>query len=116
MYIPGTTVRTEGVMPMDSVHNYYERLVINEINEHYANIFDDADILADMACIALNRIPPRYIRYDIDMSFYMSTDEHILVEKTVKKAVRKAYKKIRKAEQEKRIADLMAEAEHNAQA
>lgn len=107
MYIPGT-VRTEGIMPMDSVHNYYERLVINEINEHYADKFDDPDVLADMACIALNRIPPRYIRYDIDMSFYMSTDEHILVEKTVRKAVRKAYKKIRQAEEAKKQAELEA--------
>ncbi len=103
MYIPGV-VRQEGIMPMDSVHNYYERLVINEINEHYSSRFDDPDVLADMACIALNRIPARYIRYDIDMSFYMSTEEHILVEKTVKKAVRKAYKKILESEEMKRQA------------
>jgi len=106
MYIPGTVVRQEGIMPMDSVHNYFERLVINEINEHYADKFDDADILADMACIALNRIPPRYIRYDIDMSFYMSTEEHIQVEKTVKKAVRKAFKRVKRSEEMKSLAEL----------
>ena len=115
MYIPGTVARQEGIMPMDSVHNYFERLVINEINEHYADKFDDQDILADMACIALNRIPPRYIRYDIDMSFYLSTEEHIHVEKTVKKAVKKAYKKVKKSEDMKHLAELeSATAESNA--
>lgn len=85
-------------MPMDSVHNYFERLVFNEIKENYSDKFDDANVLADMACIALNRIPARYIRYDIDMSFYMSVEEHIEVEKKVKKAVKKAYRKVKKAE------------------
>lgn len=85
-------------MAMDTVHNYYERLVFNEIKEHYADKVDDENTLADMACIALNRIAPRYIRYDIDMSFYMSTDEHIEVENRVSKAVRKAYKKIQKSD------------------
>lgn len=97
MYIPGT-IRKEAVMPMDSVHNYFERLVFNEIKENYADKFEDSNALADMACIALNRIPPRYIRYDIDMSFYMSVEEHIDVEKKVKKAVRKAYKKVKRFE------------------
>ncbi len=85
-------------MAMDTVHNYYERLVFNEIKEHYADKIDDENTLADMACIALNRIAPRYIRYDIDMSFYMSTDEHIEVENRVSKAVKKAYKRIKKAD------------------
>ncbi|MDA3807613.1 MAG: late competence development ComFB family protein [Thiomicrorhabdus sp.] len=84
-------------MAMDTVHNYYERLVFNEIKEYYADKIDDEDTLADMACIALNRIVPRYIRYDIDMSFYMSTAEYIEVELRVAKAVKKAYKKINKA-------------------
>lgn len=105
MHIPEPYYHQEdNIMPMDSVHNYYERLVFTEIKEHYADKFDDFDILADMACIALNRIEPRYIRYDIDMSFYMSTAEHIKVEKTVKKAVKKAYNKVKKNEKKKQQA------------
>ncbi|MDX1347223.1 MAG: late competence development ComFB family protein [Thiomicrorhabdus chilensis] len=83
-------------MSFDTVHNYFERLVFNEIRENYHDKELDEQQLADMACIALNRIPPRYIRYDIDMSFYMSTEEHIEIEEKVRKAVRKAYKKIKK--------------------
>lgn len=101
MYIPVTSTHKGEIMPMDSVHNYFERLVINEINEHYSDKFDNYDVLADMACIALNRIPAKYIRYDIDMTFYMSTDDRIKVEKTVKKAVKKAYKKVKASEQER---------------
>lgn len=80
-------------MELDSVHNYYERLVFQEIKENYRDLLDD-DLLADMACIALNRIPPRYIRFDIDMSFFLSTEERVIVEHQVRKACKKAYKKI----------------------
>lgn len=81
-------------MAFDTVHNYYDRLVFNEINENYQDKALDDQQLEDMACIALNRLSPRYIRFDIDMSFYMSTDEHFEIQKKVAKAVRKAYKKI----------------------
>jgi predicted transcriptional regulator YdeE len=84
----------------DTVHNYYERLVFNEINENYLEKELDSQQLADMACIALNRIPPRYIRFDIDMSFYMTTDEHKEHEEIVRKAVRKAYKKLLKLDRD----------------
>lgn len=81
---------------LESVHNYYEKRVFDEINEHYLDAALNENQLADMACIALNRIPPKYIRYDIDMSFYMSSDEHHEVQEKVKQAVKKAYKKIKK--------------------
>ncbi len=81
-------------MAMDTVHNYYERLVVNEIKENYADKVDENQA-ADMACIALNRMPPRYIRYDIDMSFYMSADEYYDIQKRITKAVKKAYKKVK---------------------
>lgn len=81
-------------MSFDTVHNYYERLVYNEIKTHYQDKGLDEHQLEDMACIALNRLPPRYIRFDIDMSFYMSTDEHIKIQNKVAKAVRKAHKKM----------------------
>ncbi len=81
-------------MAMDTVHNYYERLVFNEIKEKYGDKIDENQA-ADMACIALNRISPRYIRYDIDMSFYMSAEEHWETQKRVTKAVKKAYKKVK---------------------
>lgn len=81
-------------MTFDTVHNYYERLVINELRDHYRDKGLDEDQLADLACLALNQIPPRYIRYDIDMSFFMTPIEHDQVEQRVRDAVSSAYVKL----------------------
>ncbi|MDG4811958.1 late competence development ComFB family protein [Hydrogenovibrio sp. 3SP14C1] len=81
---------------LQSVHNYYERPVFNHIQEHYLAVGLTENQLADMACIALNRIAPRYIRHDIDMSFYMSAEEYQEIQIRVTKAVKKAYKKVKK--------------------
>lgn len=82
-------------MALDSVHNYYERLVFNEIKEKYRDLMDPEE-LADMACIALNRLPPKYIRYDIDMSFFMTPVQYTEIERDVSKACKKAFKKMLK--------------------
>jgi aspartokinase-like uncharacterized kinase len=84
------------MIEFDSVHNYFERLVFDEVREHYRQTELNDDQLADMACIALNQIPPRYIRHDVDMSFFMSSAEYIMARDQVHKAVKNAYKKIRK--------------------
>ncbi|AZR82758.1 competence protein ComFB [Thiomicrospira sp. S5] len=81
---------------LETVHNYYERPVFNFIQENYRNSGLTDNQLADMACIALNRIAPRYIRHDIDMSFYMSGQEHLEIQARIEKAVKKAFKKVKK--------------------
>lgn len=61
---------------IDFIHNYYERLVLQEIFEQSERARDgDRDFLADTACVALNRMPPRYIRHDVDMTFFMSPQD-----------------------------------------
>ncbi|WP_321277009.1 late competence development ComFB family protein [Thiomicrorhabdus indica] len=97
-------------MALDSVHNYYERLVFNEIRENYTDLLDSEE-LADMACIALNRLEPRYIRYDIDMSFFMTPEQYLETEKNVAKACKKAYKKMLKF-QEMQTPDLESRSEN----
>jgi hypothetical protein len=81
-------------MNFDSVHNYFERLVLSEIRESYAAFKLNDEVLGDIACMALNRLPSKYIRHDIDNSFYMSSDEYIKNQKIVKDAVFAAYQKI----------------------
>lgn len=81
---------------LETVHNYFERLVFNEIKDNYSDTELTDHQLADMACIALNNLPPKYIRYDIDMSFYMSGQEHLEIQEKVRKSVKKAFKKIKK--------------------
>jgi hypothetical protein len=61
---------------IDFIHNYYERLVLQEIFAQSTRVQDgDRDFLADVACVALNRMPPRYIRHDVDMTFFMSPQD-----------------------------------------
>jgi len=61
---------------VDFIHNYYERLVLQEIFAQSLRVQEgDRDFLADVACVALNRMPPRYIRHDVDMTFFMSPQD-----------------------------------------
>lgn len=64
--------RTEN---MDTVHNYYEPLVIEQILQLSHRSRTDSEFLADTACVALNRLPPKYIRHDVDMAFFMTIEE-----------------------------------------
>ena len=64
-------------MAFDNINNYFEKLVFDEIqNKLHANKLDnDEDYLADIACVALNQLPSRYVRHNVDMVFYMTLDE-----------------------------------------
>ena len=74
------------------IRNYYEQLVAEEILRTMAGHerINDVDYLADIACVALNRLPAQYIRFEVDMAFYMTPAE--LAENTdaVKTAVKDA--------------------------
>lgn len=72
---------------LDSVHNYYEHMVIGEIHKQIGGRTVETDFIADVACVALNHLPPRYIRYDVDMAFYLSPKESMEMEEKVAKAV-----------------------------
>ena len=72
----------------DGIHNYYERMVLEEIRR----VLPDrgGDLVADIACVALNHLPPRYIRHDVDMAFYLSPREQMEMEEKVRTAVQQA--------------------------
>jgi hypothetical protein len=36
-------------------------------------------MLADVACVALNRLPARYVRHDVDMMFYLTEQERQVI-------------------------------------
>ena len=75
----------------DFIHNYYERLVLEEIASTSERVTSgDKEFLADVACVALNRLPPRYIRHDVDMTFFMSPQELQEMSQKVADAVRSA--------------------------
>lgn len=70
----------------NNIRNYYEQLVAEEILARLPGS-QDAGYLADIACVALNHLPPRYIRHEVDMAFYMSPDELHDIHQRVKQAV-----------------------------
>ncbi len=73
-----------------TVHNYYERLVKEEILNQDPRANSDGDYMDDVSCVALNHLPPRYVRHDVDMSFYLSPIEWEEINKKVTKAVKHA--------------------------
>jgi hypothetical protein len=50
----------------------------------------NGDYLADLCCLALNQIPPRYIRFEVDMSFYLAPSERQQMEINASNAVNHA--------------------------
>ncbi len=79
-------------MTFDSIHNYYEPLVNKAIIKTMASSDGlDSDALEDVACVALNRLPARYVRHTVDMVYYMTTDERERMEAEVDEAVKAAF-------------------------
>lgn len=75
MLVKNDNLRGELASELDSIHNYYEGQVIEELHVQLAKKLDNTDYVADIICVALNHLPPRYIRHDVDMVFYLSPTE-----------------------------------------
>ncbi|MEC8427334.1 MAG: late competence development ComFB family protein [Pseudomonadota bacterium] len=93
--------QTELLSGIDSIHNYYEKLVLDEVARTSERSRDDSEFLADVACVALNRLPPRYIRHNVDMTFFMSTQELGEINDKVQSAVREAIAYVTERENER---------------
>ncbi|GAA6185703.1 MULTISPECIES: late competence development ComFB family protein [Alteromonadaceae] len=74
----------------DDIHNYYEHLILERIESMDLTSNKSSDYIADLCCLALNQLPPRYIRFDVDMSFYLPQNERQQMEMNVVNAVSKA--------------------------
>lgn len=77
---------------VNHISNYYEQVVAAAIHRQLDAEQDESslDFMADVACVALNRLPPKYYRYEVDMAFYMSPTELNDVGELVETAVREA--------------------------
>lgn len=81
-------------MDTASIHNFYEKAVFAAVQEqaaHYPHLAHSDDTLADIACVALNRLPPRYIRHDVDFAFFQTENERAESERAVQEAVEFAF-------------------------
>ena len=77
-----------------SVCNHNERAVFAAVQDHahrYPGMTHDPELLADVACVALNRLAPRYIRHEVDFVFYLSDRERVDNERQLIDAVEYAF-------------------------
>ncbi|WP_440873986.1 late competence development ComFB family protein [Thalassotalea sp. PLHSN55] len=74
----------------DDIHNYYENLVVAQFQQLKLEDNYDDDFIADLTCVVLNQLPTRYIRHEVDMSFYLPASERFEMESKVKIAINKA--------------------------
>ena len=76
----------------DSIHNHHERAVADAVRvmaTRHPHL--DGELLADIACDALNRMPPRYIRHEVDFAFYLTDRERAENERTIAESVAFAF-------------------------
>ncbi len=80
------------VYAFEQVHNYYERLVFEEVARRAEQHPDfGMDMLADVACVTLNRLPVRYVRHDVDLMFYLTEQERQTIEQSLEDALSFAF-------------------------
>ncbi|WP_076919239.1 late competence development ComFB family protein [Pseudoalteromonas sp. SK18] len=80
----------------DDIHNFYEKLVLEEIEKRKLNERYNDDVMADFCCTVLNQLPPRYIRYDVDMAFYLTQTDRLDMQQRVEVAINFAIDQIAK--------------------
>ncbi|ALT77751.1 MULTISPECIES: late competence development ComFB family protein [unclassified Roseateles] len=77
-----------------SIYNHHEREVLAAVMKSSADfpqIAADPDLLCDVACVALNRLPPRYIRHAVDFLFYLTEHERREIDAAIDEAVGYAF-------------------------
>lgn len=83
-------------MHFESIHNYYEALVVEYIMNTLGREPDvEQGFLEDVACLALNQLPPRYVRHDEDMAFFLTIRDREKMQKRVTEAVLEATQRVR---------------------
>lgn len=82
---------------LDSVENYYQRLVFQYIISEYgdSDLATNPGALEDVACLALNQLPARYVRHTVDTAFYITVDEQREMIDAVRSAVNRAVEYVR---------------------
>lgn len=73
-----------------SVRNHQEQAVYDAVSDalvRYPGLGGRPELVADVACVALNRLAPRYIRHTVDLAFYQSDHDRSRGERAVADAV-----------------------------
>lgn len=76
------------------IHNFYEHLVLKEIEKQGLGQTLTSHQLADLCCLTLNQLPSHYIRHNVDMIYFTSDAQRIEMEQKVIESLRLAHDKI----------------------
>ncbi|MCR6556250.1 late competence development ComFB family protein [Aeromonas sp. CPF2-S1] len=76
------------------IHNFYEHLVLKEIEKQGLQQKLNSDQMADLCCLTLNQLPAHYIRHNVDMIYFLTDAKRTEMEKKVIASLRQAYDKI----------------------
>ncbi len=82
------------MLDFSSVHNAHEKPVFDAIAHQaprYPVVAARPDLLADVACVALNRMMPRYIRHGADLAFFISEKERAETLRAIEESVEFAF-------------------------
>ena len=77
-------------MNFETINNYYEQRVIAKIQDTLKKEDLDEDQLEDIACIALNQLPTRYVRSSAIMDFFLTSKDKEDMDMEVNDAIQQA--------------------------
>ncbi len=83
-----------------SIFNCNEQLVLDELARQTKELTFTDEQLSDMACLALNKVPAKYIKHSVDRVFYMDEGECAELDKLVKSSVTEALEFVRDSEED----------------
>jgi hypothetical protein len=83
---------------MFEIRNYYEQMVQDYLWERMTNESKPPEhgFLEDVACLALNHLPPRYVRHSVDLGSHLSDTEYARMQGQVRDAVEEAIERVRR--------------------
>lgn len=81
-----------------SIQNYYEHLALESIQDKLSGRDEehDADFVADLACLALNALPARYVRHAVDLWSHLGDADRLAMRQEVDSAVEAALATMRR--------------------
>ena len=71
--------------PFEELHNYFEYEVLTALKAR--NLGLDADTFVDVLALALNELPPRYIRHKVDMVYFTEREDLTVIKQQIELAI-----------------------------
>ncbi|SEI56744.1 Late competence development protein ComFB [Allopseudospirillum japonicum] len=81
-------------MRIENIHNYYEKLLRDRVSEDTRLAGQSQDFIEDVLCLTLNQLEPRYIRFDVDMAFFLSPHEYERMQARIDTALNNAIERV----------------------